>query len=79
MKNDENNYSFLFQSCSIVFLKIIDFPLWCKENNFIQCISLLNLFYQHLDKLLLQFPRLTKIKYMSECCMVAGGIISGQN
>jgi class 3 adenylate cyclase len=79
VQNGEKNISFSVQSCSIVFLDIVEFTPWCGANDSKTIMSTLNLFFRFLDKVLSSLPTMERIKLIGDCYVAAGGIFSETN
>jgi class 3 adenylate cyclase len=79
VKKNEKNISFSVQSCSVVFLDVIEFTPWCGANNANTIMSTLNLFFGYLDEIISKLPTMTRIKCIGDCYMAAGGIFAEPN
>jgi class 3 adenylate cyclase/PAS domain-containing protein len=79
VKKNEANISFSVQSCSVVFLDVVEFTPWCGANSAKTIMSTLNLFFEYLDEIISRLPTMTRIKCFGDCYMAAGGIFAEPN
>jgi class 3 adenylate cyclase len=79
VQDGEKNISFSVQSCSVVFLDIVEFTPWCGSNDSKTIMSTLNLFFGYLDVIISKLSTMERIKLIGDCYVAAGGIFSEPN
>jgi class 3 adenylate cyclase len=76
VKAGEQNISFSVQNVAVLFLDIVQFTPWCGSLPASTVMSTLNRIFVELDRELLKYPTLTKIKCIGDCYMAAGGVFT---
>ncbi|GMO19694.1 MAG: hypothetical protein Ta2E_10730 [Mycoplasmoidaceae bacterium] len=79
VKSGEKNISFSVQSCSVVFLDIVEFTPWCGSTESSTIMTTLNHFYHKLDQHIKSTSTMIRVKLIGDCYMAAGGIFQEQN
>jgi class 3 adenylate cyclase len=75
----EKNISFAVSSASILFLDIVSFTPWCGSNPADKVMMTLNTFFKKLDVWCNSYSTMTRIKYIGDCYVAAGGVFSEVN
>ena len=79
LKNGNDDTSFPVSYATILFLDIIDFHDLCNSHQAIDIMKILNRFFSELGIILRSYSRLSKIKTMGDCYMIAGGVFDEIN